>query len=163
MKVVLLDTHSFLWFIAGSPRLSAKARLVIEDPEFGKRLSVASLWEMAIKASLGKLSVIEPSLGKLSVAESNERLLRTDSDIARMRQAKLSAAGPIERFLAEQLEMNGIVALTIRPEHALKVAALPFHHRDPFDRLLIAQCLTDKIPIVSTDAALDPYGITRLW
>lgn len=127
--IVLLDTHSFLWFIAGSPRLSPRAREVIEDPAHDKRLSIASLWEIAIKVSLGKLVVNEP----------------------------------VERFLPAQLEENGIEPLPIRTAHALKVAALPFHHRDPFDRLLVAQCLTDGIPLVSTDAAFDPYGVTRWW
>jgi PIN domain nuclease of toxin-antitoxin system len=57
---LLLDTHSFLWFISGSPRLSVPARQAIEDPDNVSYLSSASLWEMAIKVSLGKLSLAQP-------------------------------------------------------------------------------------------------------
>ena len=58
--IVLMDTHSFLWFVNGSSRLSARARAIIEDPENDKLLSMASIWEMAIKISLGKLAIAQP-------------------------------------------------------------------------------------------------------
>jgi len=126
---LLLDTHSFLWFISGSPHLSRNARTLIEDVSNQPFLSVASLWEMAIKLSLGKLSLSEP----------------------------------FEVLLPEQMRLNGINLLGIEMEHTALVAKLPFHHRDPFDRLLIAQAMVERIPIVSADTAFDAYDVKRLW
>jgi PIN domain nuclease of toxin-antitoxin system len=126
---LLLDTHAFLWFVMGSANLSVNARAVIENPANENLLSVASLWEMAIKVSLGKLTL----------------------------------SAPFDDLIPEQLKLNGIGLLNIGIDHVSLVATLPFHHRDPFDRLLIAQSIADKIPVVSIDAAFDAYGITRLW
>lgn len=125
---LLLDTHTFLWFIMGSANLSGNARALIEDTANKSLLSVASLWEMAIKVSLGKLTL---SAGF--------------DDVVR------------------QLSLNGVGLLNISTAHVSLVATLPFHHRDPFDRLLIAQAITEQVPVVSVDAAFDNYGITRLW
>ena len=126
---LLLDTHAFLWFIMGSINLSANARVLIEDPSNESLLSVASLWEMAIKVSLGKLTL----------------------------------SAPFAELIPPQLNANGIGLLNIRIDHLSLLTTLPFHHRDPFDRLLIAQAITDNIPVVSIDAAFDNYGLTRLW
>ncbi len=126
---LLLDTHAFLWFVMGSAKLSGNARALIEDPSNESLLSVASLWEMAIKVSLGKLTL----------------------------------SAPFADLIPEQLNLNGIGLLNIRIDHVSLLATLPFHHRDPFDRLLIAQAITEKMPVVSIDAAFDAYGITRLW
>jgi len=125
----LLDTHSFLWFISGSLSLSRTARTLIEDTSNQPFLSIASLWEMAIKLSLGKLSLGEP----------------------------------FEVLIPEQMKANGINLLGIEIEHTALVATLPFHHRDPFDRLLVAQAVVERMPIVSADAAFDAYGVERLW
>ena len=126
---LLLDTHSFLWFIGGSERLSFKARQEIENPENQSFLSTASLWEMAIKISLGKLDLLRP----------------------------------FEDLISQQLTLNGIELLEITIGHIAIIANLPFHHRDPFDRLLIAQALFENIPIVSGDSIFDAYQITRIW
>lgn len=126
---VLLDTHSLLWFIDGSARLSPTARMLIEDADNQPFLSMASLWEIAIKLSIGKLS-----LGQ-----------------------------PFDMLIPEQMRLNGIELLQIEMAHVMAVAKLPFHHRDPFDRLLIAQAMVEQIPIVSGDPASDAYGIKRLW
>jgi PIN domain nuclease of toxin-antitoxin system len=126
---LLLDTHSFLWFIGGSSRLSRNARMLIEDVSNQSVLSLASIWEIAIKVSIGKLS-----LGQT-----------------------------FETFIPQQMSLNGIGLLEISFPHTAVVATLPFHHRDPFDRLLIAQAIVEQIPIVSCDTALDRYAITRLW
>jgi PIN domain nuclease of toxin-antitoxin system len=126
---LLLDTHTFLWFIADSDRLSQKARALIEDESNRVYLSAASLWEIAIKVSLGKLNLSEP----------------------------------FETFIPEQLDVNSVELLGISVSHASRVASLPFHHRDPFDRLLAAQALTEDIPIISGDEVLDAYGVTRVW
>ncbi len=126
---LLLDTHAFIWFIMGSPNLSATARVLIEDAANEKFLSVASLWEIAIKSSIGKLTL----------------------------------AAPFEVLIPQQLNLNGFELLNIEIDHAALVATLPFHHRDPFDRLLIAQATIEKMSVVSIDAAFDTYAITRRW
>jgi PIN domain nuclease of toxin-antitoxin system len=126
---ILLDTHAFLWFVAGSDQLSARARQLIEAPDNESFVSIASLWEIAIKVSLGRLSLTKP----------------------------------FSDFMAEQTLLNGIQILGIAIAHTAEVAALPFHHRDPFDRLLIAQAMVEEMPLVSADAAFDAYPITRLW
>ncbi len=126
---LLLDTHSFLWFIGGNSRLSSRARTLIEDVSNDAFLSVASLWEMAIKISLDKLSL----------------------------------AQPFDILIPQQLGLNRIDLLGITVKHAAVVATLPFYHRDPFDRLLIAQAQMEQMPIVSSDAAFDAYAVTRLW
>jgi len=125
----LLDTHSFIWFIEDNPSLSAQARIIIEEPSNDLLLSIASVWEMAIKVSLGKLQI---------------------------RQS-------FDRFIPDQLMLNNINLLDITISHTLHVATLPFHHRDPFDRLLIAQSLIEGIPLISIDTLFDTYGVSRLW
>jgi PIN domain nuclease of toxin-antitoxin system len=126
---LLLDTHTFLWFITGDLNLSADALALIEDVVNEKFLSVASLWEMAIKLSLGKLTV----------------------------------AAPLDVLMPQQLSLNGIQLPNIKIAHAAAVTTLPFHHRDPFDRLLIAQAVVEKMIIVGVDTAFDAYPVVRLW
>jgi PIN domain nuclease of toxin-antitoxin system len=126
---VLLDTHVFLWWIEDAPALSRKARAAIANPDNECLLSVGSCWEMAIKASLGKL-----------------RFAQT-----------------IERFIPEQLAANAIGQLAIEFRHVAKVATLPFHHRDPFDRLLAAQAIEERCSIVSADPIFRKYGVARIW
>ena len=125
----LLDTHTLLWFLQGDKKLSDKARQFIDNPSNEKFLSVASLWEIAIKMSLGKLV-----LGK-----------------------------SFEKLFPEQLHFNHIQILAITIDSLTKLATLPFHHRDPFDRLIIAQALVERLPIIGADAAFDAYGISREW
>ncbi len=126
---LLLDTHTFLWFIMGNHNLSVAARALIEDATNEKFLSVASLWEVAIKLSIGKLTL----------------------------------SAPFDVLIPQQLSLNGIELLDIKTGHAAVVTTLPFHHRDPFDRLLIAQAMVEKMPIVSNDAAFNAYSVNRLW
>lgn len=126
---LLLDTHAFLWFIAGDSALSQSARSVIEDEGNNLYLSVASLWEIAIKVSIDKLTLSEP----------------------------------FETLIPEQLAENGIELLDISVEHTALIASMPFHHRDPFDRLIAAQAKVERMTLVSVDEAFDAYGITRLW
>jgi PIN domain nuclease of toxin-antitoxin system len=126
---LLLDTHAFLWFIANDPRLSSQAQSLIEAPANRRLLSMASLWEMAIKVSLGKLTL----------------------------------AQSFDQFIPRQLQLNQIEVLAIELPHVAAVAAMPFHHRDPFDRLLAAQCQIEGLPIVSADPVFDAYAIRRVW
>jgi len=126
---LLLDTHAFLWFCAGDASLSARGRRAIEDPRNERFLSVASLWEIAIKVSLQKLEL--------------------EVDLAELVQG-----GAID---------NGIAVVDIAARHAAGVVHLPFHHRDPFDRLLISQAKVEGLVIVGRDPAFDAYGIRRVW
>jgi len=125
----LLDSHTFLWFIDDSKPLSDRARGFIENSDNTIYLSIASLWEIAIKSSLGKLVL----------------------------------AKPIATLVSDQSIMRGIVLLEITLAHVTTVHSLPFHHRDPFDRMLIAQAKVERIPIISRDEAFDAYGVKRLW
>lgn len=129
MPRALLDTHSFLWFVTADPKLSASAERLISAGSNELLLSVASIWEMAIKVSIGRLPIPEP----------------------------------LDTFIPEHLRRNRIGLLPIEPTHTFEVARLPLHHRDPFDRLLIAQALIEGLPIVSADSAFDDYSIERAW
>jgi PIN domain nuclease of toxin-antitoxin system len=70
---------------------------------------------------------------------------------------------PLEETLRYQLAVNRIELLPIDFLHALQVRAFPLYHKDPFDRLIIAQALSEHLPIVSSDANFDRYGIERIW
>lgn len=126
---LLLDTHTFIWFVEGNTSLSSHARALVEDPSNEVFVSIATVWEMAIKVSIGKLQLSQP----------------------------------FELLIPNQLLRNDISLLDISISHTLMVAILPFHHRDPFDRLLIAQSLVENMPIVGADGLFDKYGLTRLW
>lgn len=124
----LLDTHVFLWLAADDPRLTDRARAIFADSTHPCFLSAASVWEMAIKASLGKLT-LGTSLAQL-------------------------VDGGVER---------GVRMLDVTRDHAYLVESMPFHHRDPFDRLLVAQAKHEGLVVVSADEQLDPYGPARVW
>ena len=126
---VLLDTHAFLWFITDDRRLSRRAREIMEDSENDLLLSVASLWEIAIKSSLGKLA-----LGR-----------------------------PFGELLPHELAANGIEVLRIRLNHLTSLTMLPFHHRDPFDRLILAQAMVEDVPVLTGDSAFSSYAAQILW
>jgi PIN domain nuclease of toxin-antitoxin system len=76
---------------------------------------------------------------------------------------KLPLAKPFDQFIPEQLTRNGFQVLGLTVEHTAKLASLPLHHRDPFDRMLVAQSLVENLPLLSNDEDLDTYGIKRLW
>jgi PIN domain nuclease of toxin-antitoxin system len=126
---LLLDTHIFIWYILDSQRLNPTIRLLIDDEDNELLLSIASIWEMVIKHSSGKLS-----LGM-----------------------------PFDLFIEQQLSVNTIELLKINLEHINVVASLPFHHRDPFERILIAQAIVEQISILSADSVFDNYPIERLF
>ncbi len=126
---VLLDTHTFLWFIGDSPQMSAKAQEVIENAANDVFLSIASPWETSIKVSSGKLALDRP----------------------------------VNVFFADFMGLHRVTLLPITFAHIARVSTLPFHHRDPFDRMLVAQSLTENIPLIPADAALDAYAIARIW
>jgi PIN domain nuclease of toxin-antitoxin system len=76
---------------------------------------------------------------------------------------KLKLSQSLDRFVTEQMHVNSFRLLNIEFSHVAKVEQLPFHHRDPFDRLLVAQAISEKMPIVSADSVLTNYGIKRIW
>ena len=111
------------------PAIERAGEEILEAPDTERFFSLASVWELAIKTGLGKLTLRKP----------------------------------LEEFLPEQLAANRFTLLNIAAEHAFRVGRLPLHHRDPFDRMLVAQCQAENLPLVSSDAALDAYGLKRLW
>ena len=124
---LLLDTHSLIWFLNGDEKLSDKAKSVIEDSTNLKNVSIATIWEIAIKISLDKFKFPKG----------------------------------FKHFL-DMVVDNGFEILPITFEHALELSTLEFIHRDPFDRLLIAQCKADKLIIVTTDDNIKRY-IETIW
>ena len=102
----------------------------------------------------------------LIIDPANEKLVSPASywEIAiKISVKKYALSKPYEVFMQEAIDKNGFGYLHIEPKHAATLTILPFHHKDPFDRLLVAQALVEGIPIISNDRALDAYGITRLW
>ncbi len=123
----LLDTHTFLWFVMGNPRITPKLRAQIEDNE--NFVSIVSVWEIAIKYRIGKLNL----------------------------------ELPFDDFIDLQIVPNGIQLLDIKLEHLKVVATLPLHHRDSFDRLLIAQAIVEEIVLISADSVFSLYPVQRMW
>jgi PIN domain nuclease of toxin-antitoxin system len=76
---------------------------------------------------------------------------------------KLELPGTVERFVPHQMMVNGFHELPVDLRHAAGVARLPFHHRDPFDRLLVSQALEEDLRVVSADPTFGKYGVTRIW
>ncbi len=76
---------------------------------------------------------------------------------------KINLQKPFEQLFPEQLNINNIEILNITINHLTKICSLPFHHRDPFDRIIVAQALVEELPIISKDNILDDYGIKREW
>lgn len=117
----LIDTHLLVWWLLDARELSSSARAIMEEPANRIVASVASLWELAIKVSGGKM------------------------------QLKLEQ-------LPAAIERDGFDILPVLPAHALAVAALPRHHADPFDRMLIAQARSEKLALLTADRTLSAYG-----
>jgi PIN domain nuclease of toxin-antitoxin system len=125
----LLDTHTFLWFVEGSDRLSRRARAIIDDPSNSLFWSVASMWEVVVKAGTGQLRVV----------------------------------GGNADALLKYMVQNGIDELDISFRHALAVARLPLYHKDPFDRIMVAQAIVEQLVIISADGQLARYPVDVLW
>ena len=125
----LLDSNTLLWYTLNDPQLSGAAKALILDPTNEILISPASYWEIAIKISIGKLTLHQP----------------------------------YEDFIDVCLNKYGFVVLPVEPKHTGVLTNLPFHHRDPFDRLLIAQAMIEGIPVIGNDHDFDSYPIKRLW
>jgi PIN domain nuclease of toxin-antitoxin system len=127
MSELLLDTHTFIWYSESSSELPELVQVEIEDAD-QVYVSIASLWEIAIKVSLGKLVL--------------------QADYITFESGLLAA---------------GLTLLPISFADTVKVISLPFHHRDPFDRILVAQAMNLNCPLVSRDSILDSYSVQRSW
>ena len=125
---LLLDTHTLIWFINGDSNLSKKVKLAIEDINNDKFVSIASIWEIAIKISIDKF---------------------------RFKKG-------LKKFL-ELVEEDGFEILPISFNHALTVSTLEFLHRDPFDRIIVSQCIVEKLILATKDEHISKYKIKTLW
>ena len=126
---LLLDTHVLIWFLNGNETdLSPKAKRLITDPANVSYISIASLWEMAIKIRLGSL-LFEPGYANL----------------------------------LDLFDQNGFELLPVTFEHTRRLLALPMHHRDPFDRILISQSITENLLFVTADANIHKYEVSWAW
>jgi len=126
---LLLDTHAFLWWLAGDEALSVPARTAIADEGNDVFVSAASAWEITTKHRLGKLPGVASIVADLDGAVAGQ----------------------------------GFIALPISLRHAQTGGALPGPHRDPFDRMLIAQAMVETLVLVSNEQVFDIYGVARLW
>lgn len=124
----LLDTHTLLWLLNDESVIPATTLIQLKNPAHELYVSTASIWEIAIKRSLGKLDINRPT-----------------------------------QAIIDELPAIGITLLPILPRHILNIEALPFYHKDPFDRIIIAQALVEKWTIVSKDANFPQYPIEVLW
>ena len=126
---LLLDSHTLIWAADDPAKLTALAQGLLQDPSHDRLLSAASLWEIAIKFSLGRLP--------LSL--------------------------PYRQWMEKAIVDLGLVVLPITLDHTDRQATLPWHHRDPFDRMLVAQAVEEQIPLISADRALRAYPVEILW
>lgn len=124
----LLDTHTLIWFLNGDKNLSEKSKNIIENQENSTFISVATIWEIAIKISLKKFKFKHG----------------------------------FKKFL-DLVADNGFHIIPISFEHAITVSSLEFIHRDPFDRLIIAQAITDEFTIITKDDLIAKYNVETLW
>lgn len=126
---LLLDTHALLWAVGAPDRLSGRVRAALLAQDHQVRVSIASLWEIAVKVSLRRLELSPDWRGSI------------DDGRARM----------------------GARWLAVESNHCGQVARLPWHHRDPFDRMLIAQAICEDLTLVSRDKVLADYAVRMLW
>jgi PIN domain nuclease of toxin-antitoxin system len=125
---LLVDTNVIIWWFAGSSRVSTSTRALLNSSTNSVFASAASIWEIAIKASSG-------------------RLVAPTSELVELENA---------------LRSMGWLLLDITPRHALHVATLPWLHRDPFDRLIVAQAQLDGLTIVTSDVSIPLYQVATL-
>lgn len=126
---LLIDTHALIWTVEEPEKLRADAVAAINDPSNERFVSAGSIWELAIKVGLGKLTL----------------------------------SMPYKTWIEQALMDLDAAVLPITVDHADAQAALPWHHRDPFDRLLAAQARVEEMTLVSTDLVFDSYGVPRIW
>ncbi len=124
---LLIDTHILLWHLEGDEKLSVSRRQLITDLKNDKFISIGSLWEIAIKLGLNKLSL------SYSLKE-----------------------------IISYIESRDIILLPISSEHLIEISTMSLHHRDPFDRLFVAQAKVEDLAIMTNDESFDSYGVKVL-
>ncbi len=124
----LIDTQALIWFVEGNNQLSPEAKSVIEDTSVQVFTSVAFLWEMSIKMSIGKLKLTQP----------------------------------LSSFI-EQIQRDNIAILGIQTTHVLNLLTIPLLHKDPFDRIIIAQALSEGFDNITSDTEFSNYDVKILW
>lgn len=129
MSSYLLDTQALLMASAFPEEIPAKARKMLLEQRARLYLSKASVWEIAIKLSLGKIKLY----------------------------------CPLDAFLKDSIQNLGLDILDLETDDLCQIANLPFHHRDPFDRLLIVQAQRRNLEIISSDKSFDDYEVKRVW
>jgi len=125
----LLDAHSLIWYVDQDHRLSPASHAAITDPNNELLLSAGTIWEIALKLALKKLSL----------------------------------SMPFRQWMNKAISDLGLALLPVTVEYADVLVGLPQHHRDPFDRLLVAQAMVENVGIISADAVFDQYGVSRVW
>ncbi len=125
---ILLDTNALLWIIENNANLTQRVRKIVADDTHSIFISVVSLWEIAIKMSIGKLEL----------------------------------AHTLDEII-EKIGDHNAVILPIGLDAIRKIRTLSFHHRDPFDRLIIAQAQAQNLTIITSDAVFKSYEVKVLW
>lgn len=133
---VLIDTQAIIWYAQSDPALEPNCRAIIDEPSTICFVSLATVWEMGIKLAIGKLDLRTGTTGSAAL-----------------------------RQFVDLLPINDISLLPITTDDTLAVADLPVfkEHKDPFDRLIITQCLRHDLTLISSDDKFDRYGVTRIW
>lgn len=126
---LLLDTHTFLWWLDGDTRLPSRVRRLVANEEHAVYVSAASAWEITTKARLGRLP----------------------------------GAAAVAADVMGAVSGQGFTPLDITVRHAEQAGRLPGTHRDPFDRMLIAQAQIEGLALLSNDEVFDQYGVARRW
>ena len=126
---LLLDTHTFIWWVNDSKRLSSNSYEMIIEPKNDLLLSIISICEIQMKSQLGKLTL----------------------------------SAPLPEIIERQQQINKLQLLSLELNHIYTLNQLANHHRDPFDRLLIAQSIAEQLVLVSKDAIFDRYNVQRIW
>ncbi len=126
---LLLDAHTLIWAVDDPSKLGSRAHHALESSENSLLLSTGTIWEIAIKVGLKKLTLSQP----------------------------------FRQWMTQAIADLGLSVLPITVENAGTQIVLPNHHRDPFDRLLVAQVRTEGVVLISADTVFDLYGIHRLW
>jgi PIN domain nuclease of toxin-antitoxin system len=126
---LLLDSHTLIWAVDDPGKLGNQASQSLQTAENELLLSAATIWEIAIKVGLNKLS--------LTIA--------------------------YQQWMTQAIDDLGLQLLPITVKYADEQIRLPNRHRDPFDRLLVAQAIVERVPIVSNDSSFDAYNVQRMW
>ena len=126
---ILLDTHCWLWSLVTPEKMADDALAHLQDGANDVHVSAATIWELAVKVSIGKLAIPEP----------------------------------LDVFVSRRIAAQGILGLPVSLAHAVRVESLPRHHRDPFDRMLVAQAQAEDLALMTADRQLAACDVDIAW